>query len=617
MSSKHKEAVEQHEIPEIIVDTNRSHKKYERGRFLGKGGFAKVYELKDMSTGEVVAGKIVAKTLLQKSHQRDKMAQEISLHKTLSNLYIVKLFSFFEDQHFVYIILELCRRRSLMELHKRRKAITEPETRYYMKQMLIGVKYLHDNKIIHRDLKLGNIFLNDNMEIKLGDFGLATQVDYEGERKRTLCGTPNYIAPEVLQKKGHSYEVDIWSLGCILYTLLVGKPPFETSTLKDTYNRIKNNEYHIPPKVGPLAKRLIFKLLQSDPAKRPTIDEMLRDDFMTGGYMPTQLPVSCLTMAPRFDSKSNQSLIAGRPGPLMEINKDMKIGSAGTGSGSGTQSNGLALKKATSGSGGGGSGDSPRDCFLGDLHKQLVSVMRSNPTSKSPVMEDEAEDPKCAPMFWVSKWVDYSDKYGFGYALCDESIGVVFNDLTKLLLLSDGMNIHYIDYEAQEHYYNMKDFPPTIEKKVKLLNYFMNYMKEHLLKAGDKMGVPERDALSRIPALKTWFRTSRAVVMHLTNGTLQINFFQDHTKVILCPLMGAVTYIDEMKQHRTFRFDLIKEHGCSEELGTRLKYVLEKVETMINSSKIQSGRSAAATASAQPSSGKSATAYAKKEPGFQ
>ena len=75
--------------------------------------------------------------------------------------------------------------------------------------MLIGVKYLHDNKIIHRDLKLGNIFLNDNMEIKLGDFGLATKVDYDGERKRTLCGTPNYIAPEVLQKKGHSFEVRI------------------------------------------------------------------------------------------------------------------------------------------------------------------------------------------------------------------------------------------------------------------------------------------------------------------------------------------------------------------------------------------------------------------------
>merc|ERR1712061_453983 len=161
-----------------------------------------------------------------------------------------------------------------------------------MNQMLLGVKYLHDRKIIHRDLKLGNIFLNDQMEIKLGDFGLATKVDYDGERKRTLCGTPNYIAPEVLTKKGHSYEVDIWSIGCIMYTLLVGKPPFETQTLKDTYKRIRANEYHVPSKVGPLAKLLIRKLLQHDPLKRPTIKEILQDDFMTMGYLPSRLPVS-------------------------------------------------------------------------------------------------------------------------------------------------------------------------------------------------------------------------------------------------------------------------------------------------------------------------------------
>ena len=101
-----------------------------------------------------------------------------------------------------------------------------------------------------------------SFQIKIGDFGLATKENYEGERKRTLCGTPNYIAPEVLTKKGHSYEVDIWSIGCIMYTLLVGKPPFETQTLKDTYKRIRANEYHVPSKVGSLAKLLIRRLLQ-------------------------------------------------------------------------------------------------------------------------------------------------------------------------------------------------------------------------------------------------------------------------------------------------------------------------------------------------------------------
>ncbi len=94
------------------------------------------------------------------------MTQEISLHKTLSHQFVVKLFTYFEDANFVYVVLELCRRRSLMELHKRRKAVTEPETRYFMRQILQGCHYLHDNKIIHRDLKLGNIFLNDNMEVR-------------------------------------------------------------------------------------------------------------------------------------------------------------------------------------------------------------------------------------------------------------------------------------------------------------------------------------------------------------------------------------------------------------------------------------------------------------------
>jgi len=567
------EAPKPKEIPEIIVDPN-SKRRYERGRFLGKGGFAKCYELKDLATGEVTAGKIVPKSLLTKSHQKEKMSQEIRLHKFVAHNNLVKLYSYFEDPNFVYIVLELCRKRSLMELHKRRKAITEPETRYFLHQILLGCLYLHDNKIIHRDLKLGNVFLNDNMEVKIGDFGLATKVDYDGERKRTLCGTPNYIAPEVLGKKGHSYEVDVWSLGCILYTLLVGKPPFETQTLKDTYTRIKKNEYHIPSRVGPLARNLIQRLLQHDPMKRPSVAEILKDDFFSMGYLPPRLPVSCLTMAPRFDTKDN---VIARRTPLMEVNKQPGTGSQGS----------LSRKDSARNEAG------PSDCYLSELHKQLAQLIASKPGSRNPSMEDEAEDPKAQPIVWVSKWVDYSDKYGFGYSLNDDSIGVVFNDLTKLLLLADGLNIHYIDYESSEHYYTMNEFPATVEKKVKLLNYFRNYMKEHLLKAGANMEVREEDQLSRIPALKTWFRTSRAVVMHLTNGTMQINFFKDHTKIILCPLLGAVTYIDEGRKNRTFRFDLLEKFGCSPELASRLNYAYDKVETMMNS-KAGTGRTLSA-----------------------
>ena len=120
--------------------------------------------------------------------------------------------------------------------------------------------------------------MNDKMEVKIGDFGLATKLEFDGERKRTICGTPNYIAPEVLEgKQGHSYEVDIWSLGVIIYTLIIGKPPFETNDVKTTYKRIRNNSYSFPENVPitDTAKDLVQRILNNDPARRPTIDEIL------------------------------------------------------------------------------------------------------------------------------------------------------------------------------------------------------------------------------------------------------------------------------------------------------------------------------------------------------
>lgn len=107
--------------------------------------------------------------------------------------------------------------------------------------------------MLHRDLKLGNLFLSAGMQIKLGDFGLATKLEFEGERKRTVCGTPNYIAPEIIDNSGttngHSYEVDVWSFGVIVYTLLIGRPPFETSDVKATYKKIRSVEYSFPDNV--------------------------------------------------------------------------------------------------------------------------------------------------------------------------------------------------------------------------------------------------------------------------------------------------------------------------------------------------------------------------------
>ncbi len=275
-----------------------------RGKFLGKGGFAEVYDITDSATEEHFAGKIIAKSSLQKKKAKDKLRMEIRVHRSLQHKNIVRFVSYFETTDFFVIVLELCSNKSMMELLKSRKRLTEPEARYYLAQMLSALKYMHGHRIIHRDLKLGNIFLNSSLEVKIGDFGLATQLAYDDERKKTICGTPNYIAPEVLQggEAGHSYQVDIWSLGVVLYTWIYGKPPFETSDVKTTYRRIRDNIYYFPDKISVSedARELIKRMLQKNPDERPTLDEISQHSFFSRHLTPTQLPSTALVAEPKL-----------------------------------------------------------------------------------------------------------------------------------------------------------------------------------------------------------------------------------------------------------------------------------------------------------------------------
>ncbi|XP_055543960.1 serine/threonine-protein kinase polo [Wyeomyia smithii] len=556
------------DIPEKLYDA-ATKKTYKRLRFFGKGGFAKCYEIMDVVTMEVFAGKIVSKKLMMKHNQKEKMTQEITIHRSLNHKNIVGFHSFFDDPLNIYIVLELCKKRSMMELHKRRKIITDYECRYYIHQVLTGVKYLHDRNIIHRDLKLGNLFLNDELHVKIGDFGLATKIEYEGERKKTLCGTPNYIAPEILNKKGHSYEVDIWSIGCVMYTLLVGQPPFETKSLKDTYTKIRKCDYRLPATLRSSAAEMICSMLQSDPIKRPSVTQLFDFEFISCSHIPASLPISCLTMAPRADQLESADR-AGRK-PLAEVNDDTRFES------SFLKNN---LHDAITASGTMSRHNEGYRTDIENLYKQLSSLIASKPPKLMANLDDENTDPAVQPLFWVSKWVDYSDKYGFGYQLCDEGMGVMFNDTTKLIMLANGLNVHFIDKEGVETYMDVNNYPPQMEKKMKLLSYFKRYMTEHLVKAGAGAVNIESDQISRIPHLHTWFRTMCAVVMHLTNGTVQLNF-SDHQKIILCPLMRAVTLMDNNKNFRTYRISTIQEQGCSSDLYQKIRYAHEKLKKLL------------------------------------
>jgi serine/threonine protein kinase len=202
------------------------------------------------------------------------------------------------------------------EMIKRRKRFTEPEAAYFMRQLLEATIYLHGELVIHRDLKLGNLFLDRDMNLKLGDLGLATKLESAEEKRKTICGTPNYIAPEVIQgdraSRGHSFEVDVWSMGVILYTVLVGKPPYEAKDVKATYQRILANEYSFPRDIAisDNAKDIIRCMLQSKPEDRPSLAALAVHPFFMDGSIPTSLPSSATHVTPTFRENAYGELVA-------------------------------------------------------------------------------------------------------------------------------------------------------------------------------------------------------------------------------------------------------------------------------------------------------------------
>ncbi|KAH3669016.1 hypothetical protein WICMUC_005115 [Wickerhamomyces mucosus] len=590
--------------PPSLIRT-RTGKDYRRGLFLGEGGFARCFQIRDDS-GTVYAAKTVAKASIKSDKTKTKLLSEIKIHKSMSHPNIVQFVDCFEDDVNVYILLEICPNQSLMDLLKKRKVLTEPEVRYFMTQIIGGIRYMHTRRVIHRDLKLGNIFFDPEMNLKIGDFGLAAVLRADTDRKYTICGTPNYIAPEVLTGKtvGHSYEVDVWSIGVMMYALLIGKPPFQSKDVSLIYERIKTNDYMFPEDkpISESAKQLIQDVLSTDPLKRPTLDELLDYDFFKGPF-PERITVETLVSTPDYSDldrghsqvnflncKRNSGLIqSSHKNPVEILKTDLesekpkailpqslspgntknkyrevtdsavrprkyeevpsKLGKArrlDDENNSKKRSSHQDIKLSDS--------ILRNECTntlngmnLAEKHSRMRSIKSSTADLKTPIL--------------ISKWVDYSNKHGFSYQLSTDDIGVLFNDGNTLLRINNKNSFWFITNDPSEGWlaseYKIGSIPTELSRQVEIADFFARYMKTNLCKvSNNEDSLIEHEEIF----LRRYTRYELYVMFEMSNGSIQFNF-RDHHKICISQTGSVITYISPERTSETCLLSTVLRDG--------------------------------------------------------
>ncbi len=489
------------------------------------------------------------------------------------------------------MLLELCVNQTLNDLVRRRRKLTELETRCYILQIIEGLRYLHEHRVIHRDLKLSNLFLSEKMELKIADFGLAAKLEFVGEKKRTICGTPNYIAPEILDgRRGHSYEADIWSLGVIVYTMLVGKPPFETQDINVTYRRIKMNIYSFPDGCGVSeeGKSLVQRILTSDPAKRPSLDEIATHLFFALANTPKLMPASTLACPPsagflsQYASQAGERRLAAAAAEilgrdLLNTNRDPIAKKVSI----------LREPMATTRfrTDTGSSKDVEPSTKVRSPEKKLASIC----ASKSKNADPEEITKLSGPSVWVKKWVDYSSKYGVGYLLSNGSTGVFFNDSSKIVLEPAGIHFDYLEKDSktgqdtkQSHVLlTGKDaFPKGLQKKVTLLVHFRSYLVE-AAEGVSKLG--GTSPAGETVYVKKCVRTHHAILFRLSNKVVQVNF-NDDTELLFDSGQESwskvVTYVSKTGERLSCLLGAVSQAG-NHELASRLKYTKDVISQML------------------------------------
>ncbi|XP_031437411.1 MAP/microtubule affinity-regulating kinase 3 isoform X1 [Clupea harengus] len=249
---------------------------------IGKGNFAKVKLARHILTGREVAIKIIDKTQLNPTSLQ-KLFREVRIMKILNHPNIVKLFEVIETEKTLYLIMEYASGGEVFDYLVAHGRMKEKEARAKFRQIVSAVQYCHQKRIVHRDLKAENLLLDADMNIKIADFGFSNEFTV-GNKLDTFCGSPPYAAPELFQgKKYDGPEVDVWSLGVILYTLVSGSLPFDGQNLKELRERVLRGKYRIPFYMSTDCENLLKRFLVLNPSKRGTLEQIMKDRWINAG----------------------------------------------------------------------------------------------------------------------------------------------------------------------------------------------------------------------------------------------------------------------------------------------------------------------------------------------
>ncbi|KAE8684427.1 CBL-interacting serine/threonine-protein kinase 20 [Hibiscus syriacus] len=244
--------------------------KYEFGRFLGQGNFSKVYHAKNIETSQSVAIKVIDKEKVLKVGMIDQTKREISGMSLVKHANILKLYEVMASQTKIYFVMEYAKGGELFNMLSKGK-LREDTARKYFQQLISAVDFCHSRGVNHCDLKPENLLLDGNGILKVSDFGLSALAEckHQDGLLHTACGTPTYVAPEVLNSKGYDgAKADIWSCGVILYVMLAGYLQFHDTSLIAIYRKISKADYKFPNWFSPQVTKLLSRILTPNPKSR-------------------------------------------------------------------------------------------------------------------------------------------------------------------------------------------------------------------------------------------------------------------------------------------------------------------------------------------------------------